>query len=201
VRGERTISDARSQIEALFRRHAAGVGSYVMARTGDAELAESTTAQVFALVVRKFDQCRESPAAWLWSIVRNELARHFRDSRAARGQVSLDGGFDAALIDREPPPDHALHRAESSALLHEALGQLDEEQHTIVYMKFFQDLPNIEIAEALDMTANSIGVKVHRALKRLRELMEPKALETAAPKAGAAATRSHHEATGSTQGS
>jgi len=143
-----------------------------MARTGDAELAESITAQVFAIVVRKFDQCRESPAAWLWSIVRNELAAHFRSQRGRHGQVSLDGGFDHGLVDGDPTPDDVLHQQESADRLHEALKQLDEEQHTIVYMKFFQDLPNVEIAEALGITANSIGVKIHRTLKRLRDLLE-----------------------------
>lgn len=144
------------------------MGGYVVARTGDPELAETITAQVFALVVRKFDQCRQSPAGWLWTIVRSELARHFRDRRS---HVPLDGSGDQ-LIDQQPTPLQLLRQAESHGQLHAALEQLDEEQHAIVYMKFFQDLPNMEIAAALGITVNHVGVKVHRTLKRLRELME-----------------------------
>jgi RNA polymerase sigma-70 factor (ECF subfamily) len=145
------------------------VGGYVVARTGDPELGETITAQVFALVVRKFDQCRGSPAAWLWAIVRSELARHFRDRKRHQ---RIDAAFDGALIDPRPTPAQAMHETERHGQLHEALEQLDEDEHTIVYMKFFQDLPNFEIAQALNVTANLIGVKIHRTLKKLRDLME-----------------------------
>ena len=33
------------------------------------------------VVVRNIEQCNGSPVAWLWSIVRSELARHFRDRK------------------------------------------------------------------------------------------------------------------------
>src|SRR5437764_4102078 len=75
--------DRRDGIERLFRKYGKGVGSYVYARLGDADLAESITSAVFLVVVRRFEQCRSSPAGWIWSIVRSELARHFRDRRPA----------------------------------------------------------------------------------------------------------------------
>ena len=73
--------DRRQKIEDLYRRYGKGVGSYILARVGDPHVAESITAGVFLLVVRRFDQCRGSPVPWLWSIVRTEIARYFRDRR------------------------------------------------------------------------------------------------------------------------
>src|SRR5687767_9205940 len=70
-RGAGLISDERrAKVEELFMRHAKGVAGYVLARVGDAEVAEVVTSSVFEIVVRRIDQCRGSPAAWLWSIVR-----------------------------------------------------------------------------------------------------------------------------------
>jgi len=164
-RRERSIGDRRSQIEALYRRYASGVGGYVLARTADPELAEAITARVFTLVVRRFEQCRGSHAAWLWSIVRNELARHFR-SRKRHGELH------DRLIDGADRPDARAQQTETQQRLHEALKQLPEEEHEIIYMKFFQDMANKEIAAALGMTANHVGVKAYRTLKQLREMME-----------------------------
>ena len=53
--------EARRQIDGLFRRYGKGVGSYVLARVRDPDMAETITASVFLQVVRRFDQCRSSP--------------------------------------------------------------------------------------------------------------------------------------------
>ena len=156
--------DRRQQVEELFRRYVKGVGSYVLARVGDRHLAESITAAVFLTVVRRFDQCRASPVAWLWSIVRTEVARHFRDRRDVRPLA-------AELPDESHDPRHRAERREEAERIQRALGQLTDEQQTLVYMKFFLDLPNVEIAQALGMTPTNVGVVSHRAVKRLRELM------------------------------
>ena len=87
-------ADARDDIEQLFRRYGRGVGSYVLTRVGDPELAEEITARVFLTVVRRFDQVRGREAAWLWAIVRSELARADKDfalSDAIRDELATKG--------------------------------------------------------------------------------------------------------------
>ncbi len=151
-------------IEQLFLRYGPGVGSYLMARLGNAELAEEITSRVFLTVVREYDKCRGSGVGWLWSIVRSELARHFRGRRTQP--------LPEEIADPRDPPGEALSRRETQCRMRAALERLDEEQQQIITMKFFLRLKNKEIAEALGQTAGNIGVKVHRALRRLQELME-----------------------------
>jgi RNA polymerase sigma-70 factor (ECF subfamily) len=159
--------DRRQKVEELFRRYGKGVGSYVLAHVGDPHAAESITAGVFLLVVRRFEQCRSSPVAWLWSIVRTELARYFRDKR----EVGSAKPLSAEPMDCATDPVRLAERAESDERLRAALSRLGEEQQTLIYMKFFLDMPNTDIAEALGMTPGNVGVVVHRAVMRLRELM------------------------------
>jgi len=156
--------DRRQKIERLYRRYGKGVGSFVLARVGDPHLAESITAGIFLLVVRRFAQCRGSPVAWLWSIVRTEVARYFRD----RHEVAP---LDVEPTDYSADPRRLAERSETDARMGNALQRLSDEQQTLVYMKFFLDMPNTDIAEALGMTPSNVGVVVHRAVKRLRELM------------------------------
>jgi RNA polymerase sigma-70 factor (ECF subfamily) len=158
-------NERTSQIEELFRQYGRGVGSYILARVGNADFAETITSNVFMIVVRRIDQCRSSPSAWLWSIVRSELARHFRQHRPT---VELDEKLrDPALT----PPELASQN-EMQQRMRIAIDQLNEEQQRIVYLKFFQDVSNTEIAIELGLSASNVGVIVHRAIKRLRELME-----------------------------
>ncbi len=42
----------RDMVDALFRRYARGVGSYVLARVGNRDIAETITSAVFLIVVR-----------------------------------------------------------------------------------------------------------------------------------------------------
>ena len=162
--------DQRRKIEELFARRGEGVGSFVLARTGDAELAEEITARIFLTVVRKFHQCRHSPAAWLWSIVRTELAGFFRQERRSRGHRPREA-LGEHLPDTARGPDQEAADRESRLRLQAALEQLTEPQQEIIYMKFYQDMRNVDIAEAAGSTAVNVGVRVHRSLRRLRELM------------------------------
>jgi RNA polymerase sigma-70 factor (ECF subfamily) len=156
----------RDKIEELFRTHSRGVGGYVLARVGDAELAEAITSRVFLIVVRAIEQCKGSPTAWLWSIVRSELARHFRDRKK---HVALD----ESLPDPAAEPFEQVSAREMQAKMRQALERLPDEQQQLVYMRFFQGLANKEIAEATGLTASNVGVSIHRALKQLRMYIEP----------------------------
>lgn len=141
------------------------MGSYVLARVGDGDVAETITSNVFLIVVRRIEQCRSSPAAWLWSIVRSELARHFRRRRP----TSI---LDESHPDPAAGPPEAAATAEMQARTRSALARLSDEQQHIIYLKFYLDVPNTEIAATLGISASNVGVIVHRAVKRLRELME-----------------------------
>ncbi len=166
----------RREIEQLFDRHAAGVGGYVLARVGDPELAECVTARVFGKVVERFDQCRTSPVAWMWSIVRNELAQHFRESQPLRNRgvrvMKLDGPLADSLVDHGPGPGGRAEVTEWHEALRVALEQLPEDQRRILGMKFFSQMKNTEIAQATGLTVSNVGVILHRSLKQLRGLME-----------------------------
>ena len=49
--------------------------------------------------------------------------------------------------------------------------QLEPEEREIIRLKFFEEASNIEIAEIMGLSANHIGVKVFRALKKVKQLL------------------------------
>lgn len=160
--------DHRADAERLFLKYGQGVASYVLARVRNYEAAEAITSRVFLIVVRKMSQCRGSAAAWLWSIVRSEIARYFRDRpNHARLEQDLPAGGEG--------PSEELARKEQQSRLISALSELSPEQQEVLSMKYFMGMRNKDIAAALGTTPTHIGVKVHRALKALRKRMSPSA--------------------------
>ncbi len=164
---------SRKKIEELFHRYGAGVSRYVLLRVGSPELAEEITARVFLNVVRNFQQQNGAVVGWLWAIIRSELSRHFRQHSHL--------AYPADLASSLPTPSELLERQERDELLHAALKQLSDDAQQILSLKFFLDVSNVEIAQTLGLTPSNVGVKLHRALRELRELLQnPLAMDSRA---------------------
>jgi RNA polymerase sigma-70 factor (ECF subfamily) len=68
------------------------------------------------------------------------------------------------------PVEHAVAR-ELSERLREALSQLPEKQAEVFCLHALWGWSHREVGERLDMTENAVGVTIHRARQRLRELL------------------------------
>jgi RNA polymerase sigma-70 factor (ECF subfamily) len=64
--------------------------------------------------------------------------------------------------------DAAL-RSESASLLRRALLALPEEKRAVIVLSRFQELRHEEIGRLLGCTAGAVKVRLHRALKDLRQ--------------------------------
>jgi RNA polymerase sigma-70 factor (ECF subfamily) len=105
-----------------------------------------------------------SAVGWLWAILRSELARHFRQRPLA--------SCPADLLSNEALPAAEVERKETAALLRACLAKLPDDEQELISLKFFLGLSNQEIAHALGLKPNHVGVKVHRVLKELRNLLQ-----------------------------
>lgn len=166
------MTPARQQeIERLFRDTGAGIGGYVLARTGDAECAEEITARVFLQVVRNWNQRRGPALPWLWAIVRNELARHYRAMKSWQ-PLAED------IADRVLPPDAVVERNESAFKLREVMLALSEEEQELLGLKFYLQRSNLEIAAVLGISPSLVGVRLYRLLREMRGKLESRKVET-----------------------
>jgi RNA polymerase sigma-70 factor (ECF subfamily) len=79
-----------------------------------------------------------------------------RDERREEGIVPL--GFTEAYIEREWIAD--------------ALGRLAEVDRRLLLLRYTQELTHEEIAQQTDLAAPTVRQRCHRALRRLRSVME-----------------------------
>jgi RNA polymerase sigma factor (sigma-70 family) len=86
------------------------------------------------------------------------------------GQDAAEHRLDRVASTDASPAEHAV-AAELSERLREALAQLPERQAEVFYLHVLCGWSHRELGERMRMTENAIGVTIHRARQRLRELL------------------------------
>lgn len=88
-----------------------------------------------------------------------------------------------------PPDSGAEMDAESDSALRivlwEALGRLSKRQRAVLVLRYFEDLPEAEVAALLRCPVGTVRSTAHRSLAKLRALVPELAPEGHAEQAGA----------------
>jgi RNA polymerase sigma-70 factor, ECF subfamily len=118
------------------------------------------------------DACRspEAPLPWLLEITRNE-ARRLIGREARRGHRELV----------ETLPDHAYRDDDEFAgattrmTVEHALRRLGDRDQRMLRLRYAEDLTQGEVARLLGVPEGTVKVRLHRARRRLRRLLEDEA--------------------------
>jgi RNA polymerase sigma-70 factor (ECF subfamily) len=155
--------------QALFERHFDSIyGFFETKCPADAdELVQAT----FLSVLRAKTQFRgdSSFRTYLFTIARNELYRVLRTRQRHGVQVDFEQSSIAELVSG---PATKLARDQAHRQLVEALRRLPVEQQTLLELHYWEEMDIAELAKVFDAPAATIRVRLHRARKALRELVE-----------------------------
>ena len=82
----------------------------------------------------------------------------------------------ARLAVREQPLPHSIDETvidrERARLVWAALESLREQERVVVYLRYFLNLPERELAEYLGCAQGTVKSRLHRALSKLREVVQ-----------------------------
>ena len=152
------------QLEKLYRDNFQKVYNYVYYRLLDATQAEDVTSAVFMKAVAnfdKFDATRASFSTWILRIAHNTLVDYFRTRKPSAPLETL-GADEPSSEDDYPVLDE--HQAQVAQLL----SLLSEEDRELVFLKYYEDKRNVEIAQILDMNPATVATRLRRALLTMR---------------------------------
>ncbi len=137
--------------------------------TGEAAEAEDAAQEAFVKAYYALPRFRAGAAfrPWLLRIVANE-ARNRRKAAGRRANLALRAAEDRPLGDAAPSPEVAALAQEQRELLLAALNTLREEDRLAVTYRYFLDLSEAEMAEALHCAPGTVKSRLSRALVRLR---------------------------------
>lgn len=156
------------------RDHRAAVYRYVRFRVATRETAEDVTSEVFLKALRsikRYDSKRAAPRTWLLRIARNAVTDHLRSlKRRGSLHVSLDRVPD--LVAQVPSQEERVLKEERIQHLLNGTKLLRQSDQEILSLRYGSGLDNNEIAEALAVSPNAVAVRLHRSLKRLKEVID-----------------------------
>lgn len=147
--------------------------------TRDRGVSEDLVQETFLRLVRTIETYQHDGRfeAWLFRIAANLARDHLRRGRRRGVVVSLDSEDEASGGWEHPPtvvrsPDDAAERREEHLALEVALSELNEIDREIVILRHFADMPFKEIAELLAIPLGTALARAHRAVKRLRGILD-----------------------------
>ncbi len=104
----------------------------------------------------------------------DQLRKRYRQGERGRNrrvdEVAAGQGMARAVSTDAGPAEHAV-AAELSERLREALSQLPEKQSEAFYLHALCGWSHRDLGLRMRMTENAVGVTIHRARQRLRELL------------------------------
>ena len=157
-----------STFEHCYQKWVIPVYRYFRSRVASEKEAEDLTSEVFLKVFEQFPFYTERGQfpAWLFTIVRHQIADHYRNDKPALPLEELD------------PPDQRANllehttRTDDLDRLRQLIQALPEIQLELIRLRFVAELTYRDIAVILDSSREAVRKQITRLLARLHEQME-----------------------------
>jgi RNA polymerase sigma-70 factor (ECF subfamily) len=166
----------RDDFRILVEKYQQRVFRLAMGFVHDREDAEDLTQEIFLnawLSLAKF-RGSSSFSTWLHRIAVNACLNHTRKNKGTiLDRISSFLGTEAVLTSEIPltedNPEEIIVNKEHQEWVQRALGSLPENQRSAIVLSKYEDLPQKEIAEILNITEGAVEALIQRAKKNLRE--------------------------------
>jgi RNA polymerase sigma-70 factor, ECF subfamily len=135
--------------------------------------AEEVVQEALARAWRGRSSCRtpEAPLPWCLQITRNEAFRLMSRQKQGATLEPLDAGADVADEQALREPDRTMTRLDVAR----ALNGLTEHERLLIGLRYTQGWSHPQIAASLDIPEATARVRLHRAQKHLRSLLDESA--------------------------
>lgn len=174
-----------SALERLMERHGEPLYRFILRALNDRERARELAQEAFTKAyfsIAQYDG-RGSFKGWLYRIAQN-LVRDTLKSRAYRNARRTDSmeadavrgddrayALPAALVEERTAAAQAQDQ-ETLRTLRTAIAQLPEDLKAAFILAALEELPHQECAAILGLSAKAVEMRVYKARKRLREVLE-----------------------------
>lgn len=156
-----------ARLSILFDRYHLPLFDFLSRTTGDRTTAEDLVQDVFVRILKYRETYRNHTRfeTWVFRIARNARADYFRtrpstECLAQEHETATPG----------PDPMQQLEREREADRLKQALLQLPEDQRELLVLARYRLMKYERIGELLGIETGAVKVRVHRAMKALREI-------------------------------
>ena len=171
----RVIEQSWTQPErfaAIFERYFGQIHQYLAGRVGG-KTADDLAAEVFVVAFaqrQRYDLARGSARPWLYGIATNLIGTHWRQEQRRYRALARSDARQVSPSDEDLVADRVSASAVGPALA-AALAALEAGDRDVLLLVALADLGNGEVAQALGIPYGTVGSRLNRARKRLREAL------------------------------
>ena len=167
---QRAVGHDAGAFGRLYDMHVDRVYRHIYYRVGNEADAEDLTQQVFLKAwqaIGRYKKMASPFVAWLMTISHNLVVDFYRtrkDRAYLEAEVLADGPASR--------PEQAAEAGFEQQRLRRAISQLGGEEQQVVILRFIEGFEFAEIASLLKKKEGNIRVILHRALVKLRNILE-----------------------------
>lgn len=151
------------EFELLLELERVSVERFVRFRISPKADADDVLQEVYLAAYSKFSQLknRDSFKAWILGIARNKCNDYFR-GKAASLEIPIDELEETALSD-------SRYGVSVVSTVHETLELLGDRDKQILYLYFWKELPQAEIAKRLGIPIGTVKSRLHTAKRNFKD--------------------------------
>jgi RNA polymerase sigma-70 factor (ECF subfamily) len=166
----------------LVRRHSRTIFRVAYRMTGNEHDADDVVQETFLRAYRQIDRFEERAnfGTWLHRIAVNcsldllrARSRHDKHHSKEHYETGEDNDMTREFESSDPQPDRLLLSAELKQHVLVALERLSGNERTAFMLRHFEGMPVEQIGQTLGIQVNAAKHTIFRAVKKLRESLEP----------------------------
>ncbi len=174
------MSENQQGFTALYGEYYPKIVGYLRRLVGEAE-AEDAAQEAFVKVSRSLDSFRGESrlSTWLYRIATNTALDHLRRPSnkypSGEGKGSPDAWSEADddfVVDGAPLLDTLLIRKDMNECIRGLVNDLSENYRTVLVLSDLEGFTNAEISEVLDLSLDTVKIRLHRARLQLKKSMD-----------------------------
>jgi RNA polymerase sigma-70 factor (ECF subfamily) len=165
-----------SYFENIYNEHIDQLFKFTFFRVSDKEKAIDIVQDVFFKYFRYLDDSKDKEEdiefnhkAFLFKTTRNTIIDHYRKKQTQSLDDLLDSGYEYSSGE---DISHNTSVDIDYRSIVKSLKELDNDSQELVYMRFIEGLSLSDIAEITGQKENTISVRVHRILEKLKQKHE-----------------------------
>lgn len=159
----KTPIEEKPTLRQVFEVEESPLLRYAHGLVNQRETAEDLVQEAFIKLHSHWDEVIH-PRAWLFRCVRNLALSHIRDHKR---EIPIENEREFPSYD--PDPGQVLGKAETIGTLNRLVAELDEDERTLISLKYQQGLKYDQISQSTGLSVSNVGYKLHHALKKLAD--------------------------------
>lgn len=153
------------KLSIIFDRYHIRIYNFFNKMVQNKMVSEDLTQEVFIKVLKYRTSYKNGNfTSWIYTIARNIFSSYYQKQKRERANIIEDD-----ILSSNETLETSSNNEELD-YLQKSLLRLNEKDRELIIMHRFQEIKYEQIAEIIGSTENAVKVKMHRALKKLKEI-------------------------------